>query len=322
MLVALTGCYSDFEPDIESTPVVCINANAKVGEQLMIFVTRTWRWSEHIEESSLDLKDANVVLYVNDSEYEEVKYKSREYYNPLNPMSNLQWGYLSDYIPRSGDKIRIVVHSNEYGDAEGEVIVPDPVEIEDVQVSADIKTSDNGEFRFYTGQASLLLYFTDPADITNYYLVGSSLSGAGVELQYTAGYINYDSEPLFTEHVSSLESALSNTYGLTIFSDRMISGKRYPLHLRLEDITYPIKISEGFDSNQSSVCIRLTSISESYYRHVISVWERNEGVNGILEGIGLADPVWECSNVSTGAGVISASALFVINLPLSSIVSD
>lgn len=34
MTIVLTGCYSDFEPDIDSTPVVCINANAKVGEVL------------------------------------------------------------------------------------------------------------------------------------------------------------------------------------------------------------------------------------------------------------------------------------------------
>ena len=43
MTIVLTGCYSDFEPDIDSTPVVCINANAKVGEVLKIFAMFLWR---------------------------------------------------------------------------------------------------------------------------------------------------------------------------------------------------------------------------------------------------------------------------------------
>ena len=96
------------------------------------------------------------------------------------------------------------------------------------------------------------------------------------------------------------------TSGYTVFSDRMVSGKTYPLHIRLNEIEYRVSSENGFESNKSYIRFALNSISESYYRHVISVWESNDGINGILGDVGLADPVWECSNVSTGAGVISA----------------
>ena len=42
----LTGCYQDFEPDLKSTPVVCINSNIIAGQPVTADVTRTWRYSE------------------------------------------------------------------------------------------------------------------------------------------------------------------------------------------------------------------------------------------------------------------------------------
>ena len=138
----------------------------------------------------------------------------------------------------------------------------------------------------------------------------------------TTMWLDYDAEPLFTEHVSSLESAVSETSGYTFFSDRMIAGKTYPLHIRLVNVCYPVSADNNFDSNKSYVKFVLSSISESYYKHVISVWESNDGINGILGGVGLADPVWECSNVSTGAGVISASAPSKIQIPISEFFKD
>ena len=329
MTVMLTGCFSDFEPDIESKPVVCINANAKVGEEFIINVTHTWRWSDEDKFASHDIKDAQVILYVNDVEYERPEYTTWELEYPdyeTYPPTTTRSGYRTSYIPQSGDKIKIVVHSVKYGDAEGETTVPYPVTIDDVQIRSQIEifeTPDwvNNSYVNYDGNSSLELWFTDPKDIINYYSVKSSVVTDYDSGWYTRGMIEYSSEPLFTEHVSSLESAVSETYGYTVFSDRMISGKAYPLHLRVVGISYTISPGEGFESNNAYVSVSLNSISESYYRHVISVWQSNDGINGILGDVGLADPVWECSNVSTGAGVISAIAPSTIKIPMSQIVA-
>lgn len=335
LTIMLTGCFTDFEPDLESKPVVCINANAIVGEELIIRVTHTWRWSAQDRFDNMDIKDADVILYVNDMKLDKPEYSEWDvefpYYYPWKPTDS---GFKTGYIPKSGDKIRIVAHSKDYGDAEGEVTVPDPVSIDYVKIKSKIDPPEeyfdpyyNGNITKYKGNSSLEIFFTDPADVTNYYMVKCGLAGAYDSTIWedfrasTYAQINYSSEPLFTEHVSSLESAVSDSYGYTIFSDRMISGKTYPVHIRVENISYPVLGKDDFESNQSYISFTLNSLSDSYYRHVISVWESNDGINGVLGDVGLADPVWECSNVSTGAGVISAVAPSTIQIPMSSIVT-
>lgn len=336
LTVMLTGCFTDFEPDLESKPVVCINANAKVGEELIIHVTHTWRWSAQDRFDNMDIKDAEVTLYVNDIEYDKPDYSEWDLEPPFHPWKPTDSGYKTGYIPTSGDKIRIVVHSKDYGDAEGEVTVPYPVNIDDVKISSKIEVQEdeyfdpyyNGYITKYKGNSSLEIFFTDPADVTNYYLVDCGLTGGYDSTmwedfrQETHAYIDFSVEPLFTEHVSSLESAVSETYGYTVFSDRMISGKTYPVHIKVENISYPVLQKGDFESNKSYISFTLNSISDSYYRHVISVWESNDGINGVLGDVGLADHVWECSNVSSGAGVISAVAPSTIQIPLSSIVTE
>ena len=66
-MISLASCMSEFEPDIESTPVVCINADAVVGDTLIVEVTRTWRWSEGHPGYNIDinLKEADVEVWVN-----------------------------------------------------------------------------------------------------------------------------------------------------------------------------------------------------------------------------------------------------------------
>lgn len=324
--ILLTGCITDFDPDIESKSVVCINANAKVDEEFIIYVTHTWYWTDKKNSQSLDIKDAEVILYVNDVELERPQYSTWEIEEPSyispNMGSTIRSGYKTAYIPKPGDRIRIVVHSVDYGDAEGEVTVPYPVAIDDVKIHSQIDLRKYDEYTFYEGNSLLKVSFTDPADITNYYMVSGGLNWGETSFGGDMAHLRYDADPIFTEHVSSLESAISETYGYTIFSDRQIAGKTYPLHIRVDDIHYGIMNDLGFESNGSYISLSLNSISESYYRHVISVWESNDGINGILGDVGLADPVWECSNVSSGAGVISAIAPSTIRIPFSKIVVE
>lgn len=54
--------------------------------------------------------------------------------------------------------------------------------------------------------------------------------------------------------------------------------------------------------------LTLATISKSYYDHVISVWVANDGIAGTLGSVGLGDPIFASSNVSTEAGVISAQS--------------
>lgn len=308
-LPMMTCCYADFEPDLKSTPVVCINANAIVGDTLKIFVTRTWRYSEGSPDKNFDvtLRNADVKLYVNDKLFETVNGVEWEKTNYTGFFNETKFGYVTNYIPSPGDMIKITATDPEYGYAEGEVEVPFPVEIDKITSSwINTLVYDYGYFVHYYGDNKLNIWFTDPEDTQNFYLVEAK-RGKGNSWD-TYFNIDFTPEPLFTEHVSPLESLISETSGYTIFTDRQISGKSYPLHINITDVELKVNKEESPDQFEASVRITLRTISESYYKHVLSVWVAEDGIAGSLGSIGLGEQVWESSNVSTGAGVISASA--------------
>lgn len=87
------------------------------------------------------------------------------------------------------------------------------------------------------------------------------------------------------------------------------------MHVRLEGVSYQIDNRLATpDMENSYISLILYSISPSYYRHVISVWAANDGIVGSLGDVGLAEPVFAASNVSTGAGVVSASTKYEYKL--------
>lgn len=196
-------------------------------------------------------------------------------------------------------------------------------------------SAPEGSQKSYHFSLNLLIWFTDRPSTTDYYMFGTDVSnpknyyipnpdGTLGEDCYARVYyynINYDREPLFTEHVSPLESAVSETSGYSIFSDRQISGKDYPLHISIENINYTINNPENNpELDTASINLNLDVISQSYYNHVLSVWAHNDGINGILGDVGLADPVWDGSNVSTGAGVVAAKSTSTYKIYLQNIV--
>lgn len=336
-MISLASCMSEFEPDIESTPVVCINADAVVGDTLIVEVTRTWRWSEGHPGYNIDinLKEADVEVWVNG------ELRCRPFYSKwpskyvvagVHLHGEHLEGYKTDYVPSPGDHICIKVHDVEYGDAEGEVTVPIPTKIDGMTFSTSlidgpasgvevIRPGDKPREDIVEvyGNVFFDIHMTDPGDAKNYYKLEMSTRYKEVDKVLPSPHAHFDfsHEPLFTEHVSSLESIFSETSGYTFFSDRQIAGQPYGLRVEATDLQYSYLKDKGASSNQSYIMARLRTISESYYKHVISMWQSSDGVPGALGGIGLGEPVWMESNVSTGAGVISASSSSEVNIPMS-----
>ena len=136
-------------------------------------------------------------------------------------------------------------------------------------------------------------------------------------------FTDVSEEPLFTEHVSALESAIMATSGYSFFSDRQISGTSYPIHVKLRDVSYTLSgpdVKPG--DGDGCIWMKLYTISSSYYRHAISVWVSNDGIIGSLGDVGLADPVFESSNVSTGAGVVAAAAVSKVPVYVNPIIEE
>lgn len=340
--LVLTSCFSDFEPDIESKPVLCMISNISDGDSIKVSLTHTWRWSDKTEsvsencpwgsdgklDSDLLVKNAQVKLYVNDEYKETLKFSKGIGGSGSYPDDGIiyRWDdypwtttgyvyYIAEYIPKCGDKIRLEAESDEYGSAWAEVMVPQTVEIDSVDYTiSNFEDRNSTLSEFYIFDMNLSMWFSDPGNETNYYMFDTSSSGyfkgeddRGIEYKESVTFRDETDDPLFTEHVSAIDHVLAETSGYSFFSDRQISGKSYPLHVRLEAVSYQIDNRLATpDMENSYISLILYSISPSYYRHVISVWAANDGIVGSLGDVGLAEPVFAASNVSTGAGVVSA----------------
>lgn len=339
LLLLTTGCFSDFEPDLKSVPVLCMNSNISAGDTVVLQLTRTWRWSDPtVDEQNIIVDDAEVRLYVNDEFIETLHFAE------IPPMSDYPGsydepthGYRSGYVAKEGDCIKLTAHSEKYGDAWAEVTVPESIDISHVDYDVvSFSSFSRGSYHRYNFGLNMLIWFTDRASTTDYYEFSESgtipdryyipVPGQDNDEEcfasFTYFHVDYDKEPLFTEHVSALESAISDTWGYSIFSDRQISGKSYPLHISIRDLYYNINNPENNpELETASIDFHLDVISRSYYNHVMSVWAHNDGINGVLGDVGLADPVWDASNVSTGAGVVAARSRATYRLYLQDIVN-
>ena len=352
-MLLLGGCYTDFDFDDRSDPVVCLNSDITAGDTIRVQVTRTWTLSEGnpylSQEFYPDIKDADVSLYVNGTFVEKMR---RGFYYQVYSITMygfLLYGYVADYIPKSGDEICIVADTPLYGSARGEVTVPYPVEIDSVNTkvvgfSENIRTPDqSGLFdRQYSMVLDIYASFTDPASTTDYYKLDASwqpyiimsdsepsVSTPEENHNYPIAHISYGTqidfsgEPLLTEHVSALESIFSDTSGYTVFSDRQISGRSYPLHIMIKKLD--VSLSTPLDQpayDDLNINVILSRVSPSYYRHVMSMWAANDGLSGGLGNFGLSDPVFPASNVSTGAGVIAAKAPYTFRINLRDIIRE
>lgn len=317
----MTGCYSDFEPDIASTPVVCINADIRAGEKISAEVTRTWRYSEgdpNIGMTDIWLRDADVTITVNETDY---KATYREY--PADGFDGRPRRVFEiDCVAREGDNITIHAADKTYGEAFGSVTVPRSVPIENVTWNS--RPYDGGQSSWWGEDMfslNMKVTFTDPGSSDDYYIFGYDVDLRGGQTDgdihesfQTYGGLDVKSEPLFSEHVDALETIVGDNEAYTFFSDRQISGKTYSLNISFPQCVY--RSDDDHGTLQGKFIVEFSRISVSYYRYMLSLWATEEGIQGALGGVGLGNPVWEYSNVSTGAGIISASATSRYPIPL------
>lgn len=301
----LTGCYEDFNPEIDTKPVLCLNSLITVGEPIEVDVTHTWMFNDEKSERDHDVKDAVVTILAN--------------------------GRIvgADYLPKEGDQIRIVAESPTYGTATAEVIVPFATPIGNVKVSPVVKNIWNDEEDFFNYEMSTDITFNlnvemdvnDPGGADNYYHFGYDCFGSDTDGSSTLyiGQFEYNSEPIFKEHIGVFETVMGNDEDtqFVFFSDRQFSGKAYTLHLNFSDNSFHVK-SQDYDESllECGVNLYLTTVSKSYYNWAVYKWNVDEGITGDLSDIGLAESKWGYSNVSTGAGVVAAqsSSKFTIDL--------
>lgn len=298
----LTGCYETTEVYLYQQPVLCLNALVTPGEPINVSVTRTWRWDDPQGGDTAYVDDATITIKANGS--------------PVTP----------DYLPAQGDFIEIQASSPRWGQASGSVTVPRAVPIEsinwkglDERMRLDQGAYYNTLFMRFALDASV--NFNDPANVDNYYNISWYTEGPDTSSQAEFSLFNlvYEAEPLFGEHLDVFTQVTGGTVdGYTFFTDRQIAGKPYSLKMTFKDAYFTdswLKDS-GAPDTDCSITFTLNTLSESYYKWCLYQWCVTNGLND-FSSVGLGQPVWGYSNVSTGAGIIAATTPSTYTIHLS-----
>lgn len=311
-VASLTACHETFIPDIDTTPVLCINSHIVAGQPIKVDVSRTWLFSD--DEAVPTVADAEVAVYANGTLCD------------------------GDYVARQGDRILIEAASATYGEASAEVDVPECVKPSALQwaaeaVRVDTQTFDDGKMNvFVVFNLAATLTIDDPADIANYY--NFSYNGYSKSVDYGdeedtwdperpsaslwLGTFMYEAEPIFSEHVGVLETVWSggNT-DFSFFTDRQFSGDSYSLHLHFTEMNFCLyKVDFDDELLECGLDLTLATVSQSYYNWANYQWQLECGIIGDMGNVGLSEPLWGYSNVSTGAGVVAAQSHTTLTIDL------
>lgn len=301
----LTSCEEVFTPDMPHTPVLCVNSLITAGEPIEAKISKSRLYIDSPETS--DVKDADIWIYAN---------------------GVLQ---LDSYIPKEGDNIRIVTESPTVGRGEAELLIPMAVQ----SLTAACETSDvscrESDNDIVTVQFKLKieLKIEDP-DGENYYKLSfddfaqsdydSDDFDASGNFGFAIGPLQYDMEPIFSEHISIFESIMGgDADGFTFFTDRQFAGKSYTLHLLFENCWYRYPKDELPDC---MINLMISSVSPSYYYWANYIWQRDNSILTELGDYGFGDPIWGYSNVSSGAGVVAAQSHSVCTIDLTDFIKN
>ncbi len=326
----LTGCYADYVPNIDTTPVLCLNSLITAGSPIEVNVTHTWVLTDSNGHKDHSVNDATLSIYVNDNLVD------------------------SDYIPAEGDRIRIEAHSDKYGDAQAEVTVPFATQISsldyipklsdfdmsdtegwginadimfDVNISMTLADTDNADnfHRLDYRQFDINGIYTDNEDFDAY---DEDLDeydfDYGQEEEPDHSYRAYFSsgsfetiDPVFYEQSTPFDDVMNSSYYNLFFSDRFLNRETNTVEFGFSPCFFKLS---GWDGDKLELdCgweITLYSISDSYYKWLTYYIQSDGIIMGDMSELGLADPTWGYSNVSTGAGVVAAQSSVTIKLNL------
>lgn len=298
----LASCEEVFTPDMPHVPVLCVNSLVTAGQPVEAKISKSRLYTDAPEKS--EVRDADVRIYAN---------------------GELQ---LDSYLPKEGDNIRIVAVSPAVGRGEADVLIPASIpapvadwEAYDVscwqsdisgvsvvfKLRVDLRIEDPDGENYYKFSFSSFAQSDEDTD-------DDDLEASG-NYGFSIGSLDYDMEPIFSEHISIFESIMGgDAEGFSFFSDRQFAGKSYTLHLQFDNCWFRYPKGEIPDCKVNLI---VSSVSPSYYNWANYTWQRDRGTLSEFSDYGFGDPIWGYSNVSTGAGVVAAQSKSVCSIDLS-----
>lgn len=305
MAVAVVGCSTDFDPDVDATPVAVLNVLAEADSTVTASVSHSWLFGT--EPGNVTVGNARVSLKVNGTLMGLMEFDGNS------------GKYVSPYRPVEGDEIEVSVRTVDYGDAVGATTVPRKVKIDrwectpTAEIDYDgIIVQPDGSWEYNrTLKLNYSITFTDPAGEENYYML------SGKAYHWWGGGTCDD--PILGENDSPLEAVFAKDNTFMVFSDRSIAGKSYTLSYTttysLDSSGYPGDIVQDENGDLHVYDrIALCSISREYYLYLLSLYKKYGELNSTLENLGFAEPKAIYTNVSPGVGIVgSQTADMIVN---------
>lgn len=299
LILTATGCYQDIDLDRykgqNGEHLLTINSIVNPDSTVAAAATRTYFFSDIHNERNY-VGDLDIRLLINGTERETLEFDSK---------SKL---YRSTVKPRSND---IVELRTAFGDSivSCSDIVPEAVRIESVKVSR------KGPLAIYSDRDYIFTYditFTDPVGKDNYYFLHYDADDWHTD--FRIGEKDYTYEYVFQRLANLINSNIPgwvpySPYGLP-FTDQGIEGKTHTL-----TVMETIQGGRAFDLTKVSRMNRrfkLFSISEDYYRYLLSVLYNDtdfDGLHGGMIDLGITEPMKYFSNIHGGIGIFAAYSL-------------
>ena len=284
--LSLTSCYRKFDlEEYRTTPKMVINSAFSPDTVVMASISRTWFHTE--SKPDVTIRNAKVELYIDGTFKEEMPWKEYSYWKSSSWLGEDQGGwvtdtlYISNTVPQPGQAVKIVASTPEYGTASAEDMIPPKTTIKNLRIIPRKEVTGYGGT--LTGRAGnisdleennvLILsnHFPRYPGKSNYY----SLQIWGDD-EHLGVLLDFSVDPVFTQQQGILDevfgSSMVNWRG-RVFSDELFDGKEYTLQVK-EQLRSDTK-------HYTKRHIRLYSLSESYYRYLLSLQNiENEGIIG------------------------------------------
>lgn len=290
------SCYQDIDLEkYRGEETAVLNCIANSDTIVMADISRTWFFTD--KRPSEDITGLDVEIYVNGGFKGLMQYDGDK--------------YLSETMLRHGDTITVktIVDGKELSATD---LMPPKTEIEGIgitykQVSSgsnnmfvtpdgEIITSDtNDEFTYH-------IRFKNIPGEKRYYFLNIDVA----DQRNIPGMFDYSYDPVFQLTSERINKSLTNMkiegqQGLP-FSNEGITGSEYSITIR-ETIN---PLSDIIFENWGERTVTLYSISEAYYRYVISLLanDSDHSLQGGLADFGISEPVKIYSNITGGTGIL------------------
>lgn len=326
LFVGLVSCWEDriVELDLGEPRLYITTRTLTDGKTVQVYVRPAS--NEYQDSLQLFCEQTKTRLWVNDVE-QTLHLRVRVDSIPGLMYYPYTCYFESDYMARTGDRIRFEAVHEGYERAVAETTVASPIPVIALGCECDLDTTRS------SWNVNLRLTFRDKPGEANYYglsayqIMGDTAYWEGSTFYYGYLYVNEEGqycsmgqldtseEPIIKFRPNTIDYILDEVYTSSyadFFDDADIDGEAYTLRLSYASLVgecsvYTPDSTYTFMPDSLRFCIELISYSQADYYHNISTWSARGYLTGAFQEIGLTDPSQVYSNVQGGTGLLGSS---------------